>query len=160
MGAWNREPKCWPPCPVLPLHGQEFRRSVYVQVRRSRPLGILDTFDWPRMEPNCNARASSTVAPQSLMLMNGQFTLDSADHLAGDLQSQFDSDVPAQIRAAWQRILCRLPSEQELKDATEFVQTQTEDLAQQPDMQTVAARHALASLCQVLLGSNEFLYVD
>ena len=148
------------PGPVLPLHGQEFRRSVYVQVRRSRPLGILDTFDWPRMEPNCNARASSTVAPQSLMLMNGQFTLDSADHLAGDLQSQFDSDVPAQIRAAWQRILCRLPSEQELKDATEFVQTQTEDLAQQPDMQTVAARHALASLCQVLLGSNEFLYVD
>lgn len=148
------------PGPVLPMHGQEFRRSVYVQVRRSRPLGILDTFDWPRMEPNCNARASSTVAPQSLMLMNGQFTLDNADHLAGDLQTQFGPDVSAQIRAAWQRILCRTPSEQELAEATAFVTTQTGDLAQQPDKQPQAARQALASLCQVLLGSNEFLYVD
>ncbi|WP_166829073.1 PSD1 and planctomycete cytochrome C domain-containing protein [Thalassoroseus pseudoceratinae] len=148
------------PGPVLPLHGQEFRRSVYVQVRRSRPLDILDAFDWPRMEPNCNARASSTVAPQSLMLMNGQFTLDNADHLAEELQTQFGTDLSAQIHSAWLRILCRPPSPQELATATDFVNGQAEEFAKQPDMEPVATRHALASLCQVLLGSNEFLYVD
>src|SRR5262249_15143230 len=41
------------PGPVLPLHGEEFRRSVYVQMRRSRPLGVLEAFDLPAMEPNC-----------------------------------------------------------------------------------------------------------
>src|SRR5262249_1148827 len=35
------------PGPEIPMHGEEFRRSVYVQVRRSRPLSVLDTFDAP-----------------------------------------------------------------------------------------------------------------
>src|SRR5207247_2547478 len=46
--------------------GDEFRRSVYVQVRRSRPLGVLDAFDVPMQEPNCECRNASTVAPQAL----------------------------------------------------------------------------------------------
>ena len=61
------------PGAVIPLNGEEFRRSVYVQVRRSRPLSVLDAFDAPLMEPNCEARNSSTVTPQSLMLMNNDF---------------------------------------------------------------------------------------
>ncbi|MCP4175725.1 MAG: DUF1553 domain-containing protein, partial [Fuerstiella sp.] len=59
----------------IDMKGEEFRRSVYVQVRRSRPLAVLDTFDAPRMAPNCETRPSSTVAPQSLMMMNSDFVL-------------------------------------------------------------------------------------
>ena len=47
------------------LGGEEFRRSLYVQMRRSKPLGLMETFDAPRMEPNCELRNASTVAPQS-----------------------------------------------------------------------------------------------
>ena len=46
------------------LGGLEFRRSLYIQVRRSLPLGLLETFDAPAMTPNCDRRTSSTVAPQ------------------------------------------------------------------------------------------------
>lgn len=63
------------PGPVLPMNGEDFRRSVYVQVRRSRALSILATFDEPTMEPNCEARKASTGAPQSLMLMNNDFVI-------------------------------------------------------------------------------------
>ena len=58
------------------LGADEFRRSLYIQVRRSMPLGMLEAFDAPGMAPNCERRASSTVAPQSLMMMNNEFVVD------------------------------------------------------------------------------------
>ena len=65
------------------LGGLEFRRSLYIQVRRSLPLGLLETFDAPAMTPNCDRRTSSTVAPQALLLMNNDFVITQADGLRG-----------------------------------------------------------------------------
>lgn len=58
------------------------RRSVYVQTRRSEPLSMLTVFDAPVMEVNCALRPSSTVAPQSLMMMNSEFVLNQAEKMA------------------------------------------------------------------------------
>ena len=55
---------------VIPLNGAEFRRSIYVQARRSRQLEMFATFDAPIMEPSCDIRSVTTVSPQSLLLMN------------------------------------------------------------------------------------------
>src|SRR5262249_52703895 len=63
------------PVGIEALGDQEARRSVYVEMRRTRPLTVLDTFDLPVMAPNCDARAATTVAPQSLLLMNDVFVL-------------------------------------------------------------------------------------
>src|SRR5690606_4787928 len=81
------------PLAVIPLNGEEFRRSVYVQARRTRPLAVLGTLDLPRMEPNCEARDSSTVAPQSLMLMNNEFILEQAEHFARRVHGEVGDDV-------------------------------------------------------------------
>jgi len=64
------------------------RRSVYIQQRRSQPVAMLQAFDAPVMETNCEIRPSSTVATQSLMLMNGDFILEQAKMLATDLISK------------------------------------------------------------------------
>jgi hypothetical protein len=64
------------------VDGSQFRRSVYIQTRRSRPVGMLQTFDAPVMETNCEIRPSSTVATQSLVLLNGKFILEQASKLA------------------------------------------------------------------------------
>ena len=64
------------------VDGPQTRRSLYIQVRRSRPVALLQTFDAPVMETNCECRSSSTVATQSLMLLNGNFILDQAAKLA------------------------------------------------------------------------------
>ena len=64
------------------VDGTQTRRSLYIQVRRSRPVAMLQTFDAPVMETNCEVRPSSTVATQSLMLLNGQFILEQAAKLA------------------------------------------------------------------------------
>lgn len=64
------------------VDGDQTRRSLYIQVRRSRPVAMLQTFDAPVMETNCEIRSSSTVATQSLMLLNGEFVLGQAARLA------------------------------------------------------------------------------
>jgi hypothetical protein len=58
------------------------RRSVYIQVRRSQPVAMLTAFDAPVMEVNCERRPLSTVATQSLMLMNSDFILQQSKLLA------------------------------------------------------------------------------
>jgi hypothetical protein len=58
------------------------RRSLYVRVRRTQPVAMLQSFDAPVMETNCEYRPSSTVATQSLILLNGEFSLKSAGMLA------------------------------------------------------------------------------
>ena len=142
------------------LKGEEFRRSVYVQVRRSRPLAVLETFDSPRMEPNCAERTVSTVAPQSLMLMNGMFVLEQSDYLASRLKEHAGDDRAKLIRQAWKLVYSRSPTESELADAEQFLIEQQELLTVRAGKKDDPKVQAIASLCQVLLSSNEFLYVD
>ncbi len=60
----------------------ESRRSLYVKVRRSQPVAMLQAFDAPVMQTNCESRPVSTVATQALMLMNSNFALTQAGKLA------------------------------------------------------------------------------
>jgi mono/diheme cytochrome c family protein len=157
------------------LNGEEFRRSVYVQVRRSRPLAMLTAFDAPVMEINCELRQSSTVAPQALMLMNSDFILSQSAKFADRLRREATNDVPAQITRAWQLAFARPPSAREREQSLDFLARQIDYLRErdaakvapvstkkdskpapkiEPDVQ------ALRSLCQSLLGANELLYVD
>ena len=64
------------------VDGGQTRRSLYVAVRRTQPVAMMQAFDAPVMEVNCESRPTSTVATQSLMLLNGAFTLDHARGLA------------------------------------------------------------------------------
>ena len=58
------------------------RRSLYLQARRTKPVSLLATFDSPTMAVNCDRRAPSTSAMQSLVLMNSDFILSHAGRLA------------------------------------------------------------------------------
>jgi mono/diheme cytochrome c family protein len=152
----------------LDMKGEDLRRSVYVQVRRSRPLAVLDTFDWPRMEPNCEQRRTSTVAPQSLMLMNSDFVLEYANHFARRVETEASEDLAARIERAWQLAYGRAPDASEAASARSFLEEQTALLADRvPNAEkdkdaanATAQKWAMETLCQMLLSSNEFLYVD
>ncbi len=150
-----------------PLNGENLRRSVYVQVRRSRPLGTMEAFDLPIMEPNCDARTFSTVTPQSLVLMNSEFVVEVSQAMAARLERDAGSDIAAQVRRGWQLAFGRTPSEDELAAATAFVQEAAGQFTVAPPPGEANAapapapqQRALALFCQTLLSSNEFLYVD
>ncbi|HEX5500455.1 MAG TPA: DUF1553 domain-containing protein, partial [Thermomicrobiales bacterium] len=68
------------------------RRSVYLQVRRTKPVSFLTAFDAPVMTLNCERRVPSTGAPQALMLMNSDFVLKHAGYLAARLRGETPLD--------------------------------------------------------------------
>jgi hypothetical protein len=153
------------PDKVIPLGGEEFRRSVYVQVRRSRSLGVMEPFDLPPLEPNCDARSASTVAPQSLLLMNNDFIVDHAEFFADRVLQAVPPDPRAQLALAWRIVFAVEASPAELDNAVAFVNQQTEVYKTTPPKGTKPesfnpARQSLAAFCHALLSSNRFLYVD
>ena len=156
--------------PNRELGGEQFRRSIYIQARRSRPLSMLEVFDLPNMEPNCERRTLSTVAPQSLLLMNAEFVTEASERFAARLERQAGADPAAQATLAWRLAFGRAPTESQLQSAVRFLTEQATLIAGAGSVDAPAdvhqkreieSRHAaLASFCQALLGSNEFLYVD
>jgi len=143
---------------------REYKRSIYVQTRRSQQVSILEVFDAPQMEPNCEVRNSSTVTPQSLALMNSDFILKQASLFADRLLSEIDpeSDIESRLRYAWRLACGEPPGDAELAELKQLFDEQKalfsaakdkkEDI--DPDQQ------ALAALCQVVFQTNRFLYVD
>ena len=147
---------------------EQYRRSLYIEVRRKFPLAVLETFDMPVMTPNCDARRASTVAPQSLMFMNDAAVLAAADDLAKRLAREAPGDAAAQVRRAWALLFAAEPAEAEVAGAVQFLADQRKVFESRRPADPAAAAAAapepqslaLASLCQALLSSNRFLYVD
>jgi hypothetical protein len=75
------------------------RRSLYLMQRRTQPVSLMQAFDAPVMVTNCEARTSSTVATQSLMLMNGEFWLSQAAGLADLAQRDPAKSLPVELIA-------------------------------------------------------------
>jgi mono/diheme cytochrome c family protein len=166
VGIDTRDSAGRPSGKVLPLGADEFRRSIYVQVRRSMPLGMLEPFDLPVMTPNCEQRNRSTVAPQSLLMMNSDLVVSQATALAERIQTEAGEGAAGQVRRLWLLAYARPPSDGELASALGFLYEQTAALAEQAaaekvhDKQSPPGKTALAQLCHAVVSSNEFLYVD
>jgi hypothetical protein len=155
---------------IIPLNGEEFRRSIYIQARRSRPLEMFATFDAPIMEPSCDARSVTTVSPQSLLLMNSATMRVHAQEFAKRVQSEGGKDSPDQVRLAWKLVHGKAPSESDVQQGVEFVQAQTAFYQANPTPLESAgpasktpgdpAFLGLTALCHALMSSNALLYID
>jgi hypothetical protein len=141
------------------------RRSLYLEVRRTRPVSLLTAFDAPVMAVNCDRRTPSTSATQSLMLMNSDFVLEHAKAMARRLRSEVPTrggakpDPDRMITQAWRIAYGRSITDEVLAWAREFLHGQLAELARSKaggDRELTV----LTNLCQQLLTSNEFLYVD
>src|SRR5262249_13953027 len=98
-----------PPAPVLKRPDgqvvtnddpQGNRRSMYLQVRRSQGVTLLELFDTPRMEINCARRSEAVVAPQALAMLNSKFVEANAQVLAARIIRTAGRDQDARIDCA------------------------------------------------------------
>src|SRR3954468_9569228 len=105
---------------------------MYVQVRRSKPLGVLETFDWATAEPNCEARNSSTATPQALLLLNGDFVIAQAEAFADRLEKGAAPAPAARVVRAWRLAYGREPNAKELSGALAFLRDTTESFRKAP----------------------------
>ena len=126
------------------------RRSVYMISRRNFRMPLLEVFDRPEGVLSCSRRESSTTAPQSLTLLNGDFTLRQAQALADKAMAA--ADDASLINDIFRRVFARTPTENERQLAQEFLAKQTK--------LTATRRGAVTELARGLLNTNEFLHVD
>lgn len=138
-----------------------FRRSLYVFCRRNYQLSELSVFDQPAIAHNCTARPSSAVVLQSLSMLNGRFAFEMAERLAERIRHSAGNGTSERIDAAFRYALSRSPFPEEIALCTQHLQTQTERYQSQKSLaMDAAADAALIDLCQMLLNTNEFLYVE
>ena len=129
------------------------RRSIYFFIKRSQLIPTMMLFDWPEHLVSIGNRSSTTVAPQALMFMNSPQGRRYAAALADRLQGSTPGE---QITQAYRQCYGRVPSDTELRIATEFLQKQAEKY--QSASHPTPFHDALTDLCQALLASSEFVY--
>ena len=139
-----------------------WRRSIYLTARRNYFMNFLGVFDYPMIDTNCTRRTASATPLQSLTMMNDQFILDSAGYLASRAAEIAGSGAePARkIEAAYMLALARKPTPAEIQMGEEYLQRQQEIYVKANETTTQAVAKSFNSLAQMLLSSNEFLYVD
>ncbi len=147
--------------PRWPLDAKDnhdtFRRSIYIFVKRSVPLPMIEVFDCPVTVVSSPNRATSTVSPQALALMNNEFVLEQAKFFAERVTAEAGTEVNKQIARAFQIALHRKPSVKEQDWALNFLKSQADGYAQRKQEHPDAA--ALRDFCHALINLNEFLYV-
>lgn len=139
---------------------RELKRSIYVQVRRTQPVTMLSAFDAPSMEPNCERRVFSTVATQSLALLNSEFMRKQSEAFAQRVLKAAgkDADDLQLIKTAWKLALSSEPSAAELKALQNNYALQLNEY--QAKKVKEPRQEALSAVCHVLFGTNQFLYVE
>ncbi len=70
------------------------RRSVYVAVKRTLLVPELEVLDFPSTEETCEQRVVSTVAPQALTFLNGEFIHEQAHAFAERLRARQARTIP------------------------------------------------------------------
>jgi len=131
------------------------RRSIYLQQRRTQIVSFLAVFDAPTIVFNSVQRPVSTMPLQALALLNSEFAMERARSFAARL-ARDHVDENTRVQAAYLVAWGRQAYDDELKLATQFLETQTAEYQSQPEPRA----RAWIDFCQMLLASNEFLYVE
>ncbi len=115
------------------------KRTVYGFIGRRKLDGMLALFDFPNPQATSESRMSTLVPPQRLFLMNSLFLERRATALSKRLNGSNDDKV----KQAYRLLYCREPDADELKLGLNFL-----------------TEGDWTQYARVLLGSNEFLFVN
>ena len=153
--------------PRWPLDAKDdhstWRRSVYIFVKRSVLLPLIEVFDCPATVVSGPVRAVSTVSPQALALMNNEFVLQQAGSFAERVMKEAGGDRRAQVVRAFKIALNRPPNLKEIEWSLSFLKAQAEGYAQRKDEAPEKAapeKAALRDFCHAIINLNEFVYID
>jgi hypothetical protein len=137
------------------------RRSIYLTVKRSEPIGFLQVFDQPEPVQPVGARGVATVPTQALAMMNSPFVRTAAEGLAKRARTALSlaptaAAGEAAIDYCFTAALSRQPNEAERARFAGLLAAREQSAGD-----AAAGREAaLADVCQLMFCLNEFVYVD
>ncbi len=159
----------------LQMHGEgrnydSYRRSVYLKFIRNTREQFVEAFDGSDGFNSMTHQTVTTTAPQSLLLLNGKWTFQQSRFFVERIDEMAGLDSAAAIQNAYRMAYGRSPTQDELQKAEEFLkETASEIQYEKPSANSSqdgksimgkANRSAMIDFCQMLLNSNEFLYVQ
>ena len=127
-------------------------RAAYLPILRGNLPEMLGLFDMADPSLVIGRRDITSVAPQSLYLMNSKFVMEQSRRFAERVLRQ-ETRSEGRVDAAYRLALARLPTEDERRQMLEFVRREQTE-GQQSELD------AWSGVCQALFGSAEFLYVQ
>jgi hypothetical protein len=135
-----------------------YRRSLYLPIVRNHVYDIFQLLDYPDAAVTSGDRATTTIAPQALLLLNSNLVMQASSNLA-ERALAASADDGQRIAQLYSLAYSRAATQPETSAAQAFLAAADRALtAQEPD---AAKRSRLAwdSLCQTVLAANEFIYV-
>lgn len=155
---------------------QNNRRSVYIFVRRNLRYPMLQEFDNANTFDAWHVRKNTVTVSQTLDLMNSDLLEEWSRAFAGRVLTETPRTAEPweQVDRAYRLVFGRGASADELKEAGTFLDKQTAIMAKRlaadgpkPAMPTQTAEGmdparaaAFVDFTQMLLSSNEFLYIN
>jgi hypothetical protein len=136
------------------LHVQSRHRTLYQPIIRTMEREEFQIFDFAPTAMTTGQRAKTTVAPQALYFLNSSIVQEESQRFAERIAGQRDGvNVEPVILSAFREAIGRDPSADEFRLLSAYLETQFEG-APGP------TSHDLAKLCQALLGSTAFQFLD
>jgi mono/diheme cytochrome c family protein len=134
------------------------RRSIYFMIKRSKLISSMQVFDAPDALVSQGARPATITAPQALHLLNSPQVRSWVKNFATRIAPKPDTPTSQAVKDGYAIALGRPPGKSELAASVTFIEQQTKTYTA---AKSASARQmALADFCQVLIGLNEFIYID
>jgi hypothetical protein len=133
------------------------RRSLYIEVRRNFLSPMMLAFDSPIPFSTVGQRNVSNVPAQALILMNDPFVVEQAKLWAKRVIAD-EQTTEARIKAMYLAAFSRLPSSEEIAEATAFLRDQAAALGL-PSDKVADDERVWADLCHVLMNVKEFVFL-
>jgi hypothetical protein len=127
------------------------RRTLYGIVKRRELNDLLRLYDFPDPTGHSPGRENTTTPLQQLFVLNSDFAARMSAALVGRLRADRPGDTAGQVRRAYHLLFARGATDQEVAIALDFLGAMDGEAAGDDVWQQYA---------QVLLGSNEFLFID
>jgi len=124
------------------------RRAIYLPVIRNHVYDLFELFDFPDPGTVNGNRADTTIAPQSLYLMNSPLVLRTCATMAKQLLAEKKLNNTERVEWLYVKVYNRKPTANESKRAVAFVNEFCQE-----------RQASWQALCQALVSSNEFLYL-
>lgn len=125
-------------------------RSVFVFIKRSLALPILQVFDAPDPDSPCPSRFTTTQPAQALALINSEFASEQAKVLAADVAKKSPSD---KVHEVLRRTLQRQPKQDEIDRGTTFIKDSM-------NKDSLSEEDALRRFCLIAFSLNEFIFLN
>ncbi len=132
------------------------RRSLYLPVVRNNLYDVFQLLDFPDPSVSSGDRTTTTIAPQALLMLNGDLVLRVSAGLADRVLVETDDNH--RLARLYDLAYTREPTADEIKTNLAFLQAAERLLEPaEPDAQA-RSRRAWEALCQTILAANEFSY--